>query len=424
MALGNLPSEWGSSRIADEADLLNGRASGTGGSWLRVFKTRHIYDGPLRQDSECYVPDDRAASIPRELYLQDGDTLTPNMAHGTIGRVAYVKSVGQNWTIDGQVTILRSRDRDRLEPRFLYDWISTPRVKAALVAMEKGGSFGGKRGQTHLYRSDVGTIDILLPPIREQRKIAAILSSVDENIEKAQAVIDQVQVVKKSLIQELLTKGMPGRHKAFKETAVGRIPASWGVVRVGEVMERVRRAVTVEPTERYREIGIRSHGRGVFHKEPVLGKELGDKSVFWATPGTMVINIVFAWERAVAEIRASEQGMIASHRFPMYLPGERLNVTFSTLYFQSSAGNHALIGISPGGAGRNKTMSQSDFLKLSIPLPPREEQDLIVSTYDAIVIREARDTAALAALKQVKSALSTLLLTGELRVRPDPEPTP
>ena len=55
---------------------------------------------------------------------------------------------------------------------------------------------------------DVEEYTILLPPFPEQRKIAAILSSVDDAIEKTQAVIDQVQVVKRGLMHELFTKGL------------------------------------------------------------------------------------------------------------------------------------------------------------------------------------------------------------------------
>lgn len=266
-------------------------------------------------------------------------------------------------------------------------------------------------------------LNVPLVPLPEQRKIAAILSSVDEAIEKTQAVIDQVQVVKKGLMQELLTKGLPGRHKTFRQTEIGRIPEGWSVGQVGDLMSRVRRPVCVEPLRWYREIGVRSHARGVFYKDQVLGEALGDKKVFWVVPGAMVINIVFAWERAVAEVASSEEGMIASHRFPMYVPRSGLHVTFATLYFQSQVGNRLLVGISPGGAGRNKTMNQSDFLRLPILLPSRAEQDLIVDVHRRIVDRERHDAAHLKALERLKSALMSVLLTGELRVRPDPEPT-
>src|SRR5690606_737741 len=56
-------------------------------------------------------------------------------------------------------------------------------------------------------------------------------------IEKTQAVIDQVQVVKNGLMQELLTKGLPGRHKTFKQTETGRIPAEWDTGTIGDVAE-------------------------------------------------------------------------------------------------------------------------------------------------------------------------------------------
>ena len=72
--------------------------------------------------------------------------------------------------------------------------------------------------------STVGNICVSVPPLPEQRSIATILSSVDENIEKTQAVIDQVQVVKRGLMQKLLTRGVPGGHTRFKQTEIGEIP--------------------------------------------------------------------------------------------------------------------------------------------------------------------------------------------------------
>ena len=66
--------------------------------------------------------------------------------------------------------------------------------------------------------STVGNMRLLFPGLREQRKIAAILSSVDDAIEKTQAVIDHVQVVRRGLRQELLSQGMPEEHTRYKRT--------------------------------------------------------------------------------------------------------------------------------------------------------------------------------------------------------------
>lgn len=69
---------------------------------------------------------------------------------------------------------------------------------------------------------------------------------------------------------------------------------TWSRVRLGDVLHPVPRPVDVDAATEYREIGIRSHGRGIFHKEPVSGAAIGEKKVFWLEPGDFVLNIVFA----------------------------------------------------------------------------------------------------------------------------------
>jgi type I restriction enzyme S subunit len=281
-----------------------------------------------------------------------------------------------------------------------------------------GSARGTSGSMLKLDRGLVAALPIRCPPIGEQRKIAAILSSVDEVIESTRAVIDQVHVVKNSLMLELLTRGIPGRHKRFKPSEIGEVPESWEVVEVGSVFERVRQPVAIEPNAYYREIGIRSHAKGIFHKEPVSGKDLGSKSVFWVVPNALVLNIVFAWERAVATTSSREEGMVCSHRFPMYLPEPSMNAEFATFFSQSLIGNRLLRGISPGGAGRNKTLNQSKFLRLPCPKPPAPEQREIAEIHATLVARQNKDNETLSRLLSVKQALMSVLLTGELRVTP------
>ena len=64
-----------------------------------------------------------------------------------------------------------------------------------------------------------------LPPLPEQKKIASILTSVDEVIETTQKQIDKLQDLKKATMNELLTKGIG--HTEFKDSELGRIPKSW-----------------------------------------------------------------------------------------------------------------------------------------------------------------------------------------------------
>lgn len=85
-------------------------------------------------------------------------------------------------------------------------------------------------GVPGLNRERVASLRVLRPPLPEQKKIAAILSSVDEAIQATQAVIDQTRRVKEGLLQDLLTRGLPGHHTRFKQTEIGEIPEGWEVV--------------------------------------------------------------------------------------------------------------------------------------------------------------------------------------------------
>jgi type I restriction enzyme S subunit len=83
----------------------------------------------------------------------------------------------------------------------------------------------------------IESILIPIPPLPEQAKIAAILSSVDEAIASTQAVIDQTRKVKQGLLQQLLTRGIG--HTKFKESAIGRIPEEWDVKSCGQICTAV-----------------------------------------------------------------------------------------------------------------------------------------------------------------------------------------
>ena len=154
----------------------------------------------------------------------------------------------------------------------------------------------------------------------------------------------------------------------------------WEENKIENIFDKVKNPVKVEEDRLYKQIGIRSHGKGIFYKEFVTGKELGNKRVFWIEPNVFIVNIVFAWERAVAKTTDNEIGMIASHRFPMYKPkGNLLNLDYITYLFKTKKGQNLLELASPGGAGRNKTLGQKEFDKLVIKLPSLQEQEKIAN---------------------------------------------
>ena len=328
-----------------------------------------------------------------------------------VGRIAY---------FDGEGTYCFNNFMQRLRPdlkvcngKFLaYSlWAFHAQGKTSLIQQ-------ATTGIRNLNYKEYLAWPILVPPLPEQKKIAAILSSVDDAIQATQAVIDQTRRVKQGLLQQFLTRGIG--HTRFKQTEIGDIPEEWDVRQIGKLFKQVREPVSVEKESHYQEIGIRSHGKGIFHKDKITGEKLGNKRVFWIEPNCLILNIVFAWERAVALTNNQEKGMIASHRFPMFKPDEaRILLPFIVLYFHSLKGMHALGSISPGGAGRNKTLSQKAFLKLPIPVPPLTEQTRIAEAISKIDNALGMGQQKLESLNRTKRGLMQDLLTGRVRVKPD-----
>ncbi len=205
-------------------------------------------------------------------------------------------------------------------------------------------------------------------------------------------------------------------REGYKQTKVGVIPGEWDTHRIDRVLRRIRKKVEVEKEVMYQQIGIRSHAKGIFHKELVSGEALGNKSVFWIEEDAFIVNIVFAWEQAVAKTTSAEKGMIASHRFPMYKAKDnKVDIDYILYFFKSKRGKHLLGLASPGGAGRNKTLGQKEFSELRLPLPPLKEQQKIaqiLGTWDCAI---SKQEALIKAKEQLKKGLMQKLLSGEVR---------
>lgn len=203
----------------------------------------------------------------------------------------------------------------------------------------------------------------------------------------------------------------------YLKTKRGILPTDWENVKIGECLQRVENPVQVEPDTMYTQIGIRSHGKGLFYKDPVMGRELKHKAVFWIEPDCFILNIVFAWEQAVGKTTSREKGMIGSHRFPMYWPvNHKVDIDYLIAYFLTKRGTEILGEASPGGAGRNRTLGQESFLKSTIVLPPIEEQEKIAKilmTQDQVITLKERY---LVEKEKQKKYLMQVLLTGEKRL--------
>jgi len=85
----------------------------------------------------------------------------------------------------------------------------------------------GTTGRQRATKESIEKLFIPFPSLFEQVKIAEILATVDQAIQKIIEAIEKTERLKKGLMQELLTKGIG--HKEFKETEIGTIPKKWEI---------------------------------------------------------------------------------------------------------------------------------------------------------------------------------------------------
>ena len=286
----------------------------------------------------------------------------------------------------------------------------------------------GAGGQKRVPESFVANLTHPIPPLPEQRAIAAFLdretAKIDGLVAKKERLIELLQEKRAALISRAVTKGLDP-DVPMKDSGVewlGEIPAHWKVTALRRLTTQVTHPLRVDSEQVYREIGIRSWGKGIFHKDPIQGVHLGDKRVFNIRPGELVLNIVFAWEGAVAVVSECDRGMIASHRFPTFQHISTLvHLDYLLMFLQSEHGR-TLMGLnSPGAAGRNRTIRIDAFLNEEVSLPPLKEQQELVSAFrkgeQRLQSLSAKIREAINRLKELRAALISAAVTGRIDVR-------
>lgn len=144
---------------------------------------------------------------------------------------------------------------------------------------------------------------------------------------------------------------------------------------MGEVAPLVRRPVEVKDDEVYPELGVRSFGKGTFHKPEVAGFEVGTKHLYHIHPGDLVFSNVFAWEGAIALAKREDAGRVGSHRFiTCVADGTVVIADFLRYHFLTTEGLKQIQEAFPGGAGRNRTLGLGKLEALKVPIPPLAAQ--------------------------------------------------
>jgi hypothetical protein len=163
---------------------------------------------------------------------------------------------------------------------------------------------------------------------------------------------------------------------------------AWPLVSLADLIRLQRRPVEVKPEEKYQEIGIYCFGRGVFHKVPRTGLEVGEKNLFELREGDLILQVTFAWEGAIALCSKAEDGLFGSTRYPTFRVDEtRCYPPFLVRYLGTRDGLEQINKICPGSAGRNRVLSLKRISEVFIPLPPLPDQRRIVARIEELAAK-------------------------------------
>ena len=268
----------------------------------------------------------------------------------------------------------------------------------------------------------LGEFTFMLPPLPEQRKIAAILSSVDDAIEKTHAVIDQAQIVKRGLMRILLTRGLPERHIRFKQTETGEIPEDWATA---PGIDLFRLSGGYAP----KAMVFNDQGECLFVKVDSFNHRMN---------GTLIRHTAEHFnEISNPNIRTAASGSLvfpkrgaAIFKNRVRLLGTKATVDPNLMILTPTAAYvpsflmYLLIHIGLFNLSDNSTIPQLNNKHLYpflFPVPPIDEQEGIAESILAVDNRIASEEEQMIGLIQLKQALMSVLLTGEVRVTTDTE---
>lgn len=258
--------------------------------------------------------------------------------------------------------------QEKAVPKFL-EWVSRAEWFVTLCKRASEGSTNRVRLKESRFLAE----RIPLPPLEEQRRIAARLDALKARIDEARASIRQVRKSGNDLLIAMA-------HREDLNATI-KHDAGWIRVRLGDVLTEAAEPHAVDPEARYSNLGIYSFARGVFSKPPISGAETSATTLYRVHPGQFIYSRLFAFEGAYAVVPEDMDGYFASNEFPAFnLDGSRITPAFLTAYFKSPAVWERLAAGSLGLGSRRQRVQVPKLLHHQLMLPPLEWQHKIAAT--------------------------------------------
>lgn len=404
--MGQIPKEWEVVRLENVIkEIRNGFASGKrdDNGIVQIRMNNVTTDGHLIFDSFLKVP------IPEninEFLLKENDFLFNNTnSIDLVGKSTIFKKAPFPCTFSNHFTRIRFT-KDVLPELVLFHFIKLWRkgfFKSVAIRHV---------GQSAVQTKFITNIHLPLPLLPEQRKIAEVLSTADEVIQKVDEAIERTERLKKGLMQELLTKGIGHAVGAYHDTPIGMIPKGWEVVRMGDedIADLIMGQSPPSSTYNDKKTGLPflqgNAEFGEMYPTPVLScsqpTKLSEKN-----------DILLSVRAPVGDVNITPHKLCIGRGLAAIRP-KRNNLDYLFLFYYLKFGSRIFESLSMGSTF--KAIRKEEVVKFQLPLPPLPEQQKIseiLSTVDKKLelLREKKER-----FEMIKKGLMEDLLTGKKRV--------
>lgn len=271
------------------------------------------------------------------------------------------------------------------------------------------GTIIGIRDGKQVSYTDFGELYLQVPPIKEQKEIAEILSNWDLAIEKQEQLIEKKKEFKKGLMQNLYSKGT--KKEMLVKSKLGEVPESWKIVKAKEVFK----SVSIKNNENEELLSV-TQDKGTIPRSQLEGNVVMPEG---STRGYKLVvpnNFIISLRSFQGGLEISKHRGIISPAYTVLDNKIEICHDYFKYYFKKeefiSRLNGAIVGIRDG-----KQISYADFGEMFLPVPSLEEQikiaEILMVADKEIELLEKE----LEVLKLQKKGLMQRLLTGEVRVK-------
>lgn len=418
--LGWLPDEWEVVTIGDVFNVQQGKQLSAkekpDGKTKRPFlRTSNVFWQriALSKVDEMYFTEDEF----QKLKLQNNDILL--CEGGDVGRTAVWHNEIEECVYQNHLHRLRPKTPN-YEPDFFVNW-----MEFAILQQKNYVMSANRTTIPNLSQSRLKRFEIPLPPLPEQRKIAAVLAAVQEARDRTEQVITALQVFKQSLMQHLFTYGPVPVDAVdrvpLQETEIGMMPEGWEVDTLRNVCEKIQDGTHFSPkTKEDGEVmyitskNIRPFRLDltnvefidkVDHKKIYRRCDVKKRDLLFTKDGVNTGN-------CVVNPLNEEFSLLSS--VCLIRPKVNLSNHFLCQYINSSEGRR-LIRSDMGGSAINR-LTVKKILNIKVPLPPLPTQHQIAEILLAVEEKIEKEQNEKAALDSLFQSMLDALMTAKLRV--------